>query len=179
MIIFSTHRVQLAILGGISGLFGLSGLWTAGRKDAGFRRYTSGLSASYFFYHSLRFLQQAWGNGALVLGKEGLLDRVGAPPAGFLPWDHITSVEVLSIPLGPLVRKFVAIRIDSTDPMKGGRPRPWLEPPLLQGYAALVPEYIMEDRVEEIVETIRLYLEDPEEREELESLLYAPGKPSW
>jgi hypothetical protein len=179
MIIFHTHKVQLAVLGGTSGLFALSGILTSRQKDAGFRRYTSLMGASYFLYHALRMIRMAWSPAALILGKEGILDRVGTPPAGFLPWDHIASVEVLTLPLGPLARKFVAIRLDSADPSKGGRSRPFLEPPLLQGYASLVPEYTLEERVEEIVETIKLYLEDPEEREELESLLYAPGKPNW
>lgn len=179
MIVFHTHRVQLAVLGGVSGLFALSGLLTARQKDIGFRRYTSLMGSSYFLYHAARLARLAWSPEALILGHEGVLDRAGSPPAGFLPWKHITSAEVLTLPVGPLARKFVGIRLDSADPEKGGRSRPFHEPPLLQGFAALVPEYTLEERVEEIVETLNLYIEDPEEREELGSLLYAPGKPSW
>jgi hypothetical protein len=179
MIIFRTHRTQLALLGGASAILSLSGLLSLAKKDAGFRRYSGALGASYFLYHAARLARLAWKPEALILGKEGLLDRAGSPPAGFLPWEHITGAEVLTLPVGPVARKFVGIRLDSADPLKGGRSRPMLEPPLLQGYAALVPEYTLEERVEDIVETLNLYIEDAEERDELESLLYAPGKPSW
>jgi hypothetical protein len=179
MILIRTHRLQLAALGGASALLALSGALSVYRETSRLRRMSSGLGASYFAFHALRFARLALSPAALVLGKEGVVDRVGSPPAGFLPWDEIASAEVVVIPLGFLARKFVGIRLVSADPMIGGRSRSAFEPPLFQAYAALVPEYVLEDRVEEVVETLNTYIQDAEERQELQSLLYAPGRIAW
>lgn len=179
MIVIRTHRAQLAAFGGVSALFALSGALTVYRDPSRLRRITSGLGASYFTLHALRFARMALNPAAMVLGKEGVVDRVGSPPAGFLPWEEISAAEVVAIPLGFFVRKFVGIRLNSADPSKGGRSRSVLEPPQFQAYAALVPEYVLEERVEEVVETLNTYIQDEEERLELQSLLYAPGKIDW
>jgi hypothetical protein len=179
MIIFHTHRIQVATLGLLNGLFGLSGVAGAFRDQSRLRKASGALGGLYFLYQGCGFLRLAFRSEALVLGREGILDRVGLPPAGYLPWEHIAAAEVLTLPLGLLVRKYVAIRLDSADPEKGGRTRPAFEPPMLKAYAALIPEYALEERVEEVVETLNLYIEDAEERDELQSLLHAPGKPAW
>lgn len=179
MIIFRTHRLQVAALGGAHGLLALNGIVGCFRDISRVRRVFAGMGAAYFVYQAAGFLRTASRKEALILGREGVLDRVGLPPAGFLPWEHIAAVQVLQLPVGPLLRKYVALQLDSTDALEVGRRRSALEPEILRGYAALIPEYAFEDRVEEVVETLNLYIEDAEERAELKSLLHAPGRPAW
>lgn len=179
VIVFHTHRSQLLTLAGLSGLMGVSGLRARSEDLGRVRKVWNLMGCSYFFFHSLRLARLALRPSAVVLGREGILDQVGNPPAGFVPWDLMRKAEVVPIPLGPLIRKFVGIQLEGPEPHTLGRFRSPLEPPLLLDHGVLIPEYVLEDRVEEIVETMNLYIEDPDERGELGSLAGAPGKAVW
>ncbi len=179
VIIFRTHRPQIAAFGTLTGLFGIRGFLQAVKDPSRLRQISGALGGSYFFAQTLYFAKRVFKKEAICLGKEGLMDQVGSPPAGFIPWEKIAKAEVVAVPLGFLVRKFVGIRLQSVDDRTVGRARPTLEPPMLEEFAMLVPEFTLEERVEDVVETINFYLEDQDERDELSSLLLATGSANW
>ena len=179
MIIFRTHRPQIAAFGTVTGLFGVRGLLQAIRDPSRLRQISGALGGSYFFAQTLYFAKRVFHKDAIRLGKEGLMDHVGNPPAGFIPWEKISKAEVVAVPLGLFIRKFVGIRLQSVDDRSVGRARPTLEPPMLEEFAMLVPEFTLEERVEDVVETINFYLEDKDEQAELSSLLLSPESSNW
>jgi len=160
MIVVHTHRPQLLTMAAFSTLFGAVGMFAVGKDASRLRRGWNSICAGYFLLHGARLAGLAMRPAALVLGKEGILDRAGSPPGGFLPWDQLLPAECVQIPLGLLIRKFVGIRLISADGTQGGRWRSPFEPPLLKEFAVLVPEYILEERVEEVVDLLNQLIED-------------------
>lgn len=179
MIVFRTARTQLGCLTTLMGFFAVKSVTRGLSEDSRVRAGLNFLSGVFYASYAFRFGSRGLRDAGLVVGREGLQDFVGLPPAGFLPWDKIASVEILAFPLGAVVRKYLGVRLASADPREGGRRRSRFEPEQFTTYAILIPEYALEDRVEEVHEMIQIYLEEPSERDHLESLAVAPGKPLW
>lgn len=179
MVTIPVHRLQILAFAGVSAFLGGSMIVTGRAEGGRLRRWFSYASGGYFLASALELAKVAWFKDAVILGKEGLIDRAGTPPAGFIPWSAIAAVETVTVPVGLLARKFVGIRLALPDPTTGGRRRHWLEPPLLSVYGALIPELVLEPRVEEAVDVIRTYFEDQEERAELGSLVEARAGGLW
>lgn len=179
MIVLETHRPQLLTMSAMSTAFGAAGLLVVRKDVSRLRKGWNALCASYFLLHGARLAALAMRPAALILGREGILDKVGSPPAGFLPWDRLLPAETVQVPLGLLIRKFVGVRVAGADGIEEGRWRSPLEPPLLREYALLIPEYTLEERVEEVVDIMNQFIEDASERRALESLSGAPGKALW
>ncbi len=189
MVVFPTHRRQLLTLAAGTGMVGLLGFLSGRRHLTGLRRAWNLMGCGCFAFHAGRLAGLAMRPAALVLGREGILDCAGAPPAGFLPWDLLAPAEAVVLPLGPILRKYVGLRLRGVPGATGvageggeavlGRRRSAFEPPHFSTFAALIPEYVLLDRVEVVVQTVNDYLDDPEEREELGSLAGSPAKALW